>query len=472
MRFFRLCIVIVVWLSLAVSAYCHAQEPQEPERPMTRKERREERKRLKNTPLQLPELSRDGFSVSGGQRLKRDTTALHIADSLAVGQDSLAMDSLAMRRDSLATGSFAAERDSLSSTVRRDSLTSGDWDESALLGEGEKYSQSLRDSTLHVADSVGGMETMHMLGTVDSPDSTTMASMSARERRRLRKEQMRADTTLYRHSPLFKDTIAVSPMAWISLVAPGFGQFYNGDYWKIPVLYATVGTSLYFGIKQHKQYVKYRNEYNYYLVRDPNREKYVAQMDAAQTRMIQHNTWRQVLFAGAIGSYLYFIGDGVINYPTKDLRIKTATTLSTIFPGAGQFYNGSYWRAPIFIGGIASMIYVIDWNDRIYQRYKTAYTAVTDDDPITTPPRGMPSDPNSLKNTRDSARRNRDLCIILTGLVYFINIMDAHVDAHLKDYDISDDLSYRLRLEPSLNTINTQTHGSTNAFGFNLSYTF
>ena len=117
------------------------------------------------------------------------------------------------------------------------------------------------------------------------------------------------------------------------------------------------------------------------------------------------------------------------------------------------------------------MLYVIDWNDRIYQRYKMALTAITDDDPNTDPPRGM-TDENSLRNTRDSARRNRDLCIILTGLIYFVNIMDAHVDAHLKDYDVSNDLSYRLRLEPSLNILNTQTQGSTSAFGFNISYTF
>lgn len=49
---------------------------------------------------------------------------------------------------------------------------------------------------------------------------------------------------------------------------------------------------------------------------------------------------------------------------------------------------------------------------------------------------------------KDNFRRNRDLCIILTGALYLLNIVDAHVDAHLKDYDISDDLS--VRLEPTV----------------------
>ncbi len=451
--------MIFAWISLVISADCRAQEPLEPQRPQTRKERREERKKLKDTPLALPELSRDGYSVKGGQRIKSDSLSSHIADSLAAEPDSLPSpprDSMAIRgADSLAYPSSLEVQSPAGS-----------------YGEGvEKYTQSLRDSTLHITDSVGGTEIMSMSGTVEQPDSAALALMSARERRQLRKQHMRADTTLYRHSPIFRDTIPISRMTLISFAVPGFGQFYNGDYWKIPALYATVGTSLYFGIRQHKQYVRYRDEYNYYLLRDPNRNTYVSQMDVAQTKMIQHNTWRQVLFAGAIGSYLYFIGDGVMNYPSKDLSVKRATTLSTIFPGAGQFYNRSYWRATIFIGGIASMLYVIDWNDRIYQRYKMALTAITDDDPNTDPPRGM-TDENSLRNTRDSARRNRDLCIILTGLIYFVNIMDAHVDAHLKDYDVSNDLSYRLRLEPSLNILNTQTQGSTSAFGFNISYTF
>ena len=74
-----------------------------------------------------------------------------------------------------------------------------------------------------------------------------------------------------------------------------------------------------------------------------------------------------------------------------------------------------------------------------------------------------------LKNMKDNFRRNRDLCIILTGALYLLNIVDAHVDAHLKDYDISDDLS--VRLEPTVFQNYTMT-SSTYGVGMSLKVTF
>ena len=278
-------------------------------------------------------------------------------------------------------------------------------------------------------------------------------------------------------------------MAWISLVAPGFSQFYNQDYWKIPVLYGTVGTSIFLGVKQHQKYKSLKNIYD-----DLYRKSYVpgpndsndgrfdrTLMDPVQSAMIRHNTWRQLFFGAAIGSYIYFIADGVINYPAANTQVKVATTLSTIFPGAGQFYNKSYWRVPIVVGGFASMIYVIDWNSRGYKRFNSAYQMrkALQDNP-TNP--NLPKDEfyntssfstlASIKEERDRWRRARDLSIIITGALYVLNIIDAHVDAHLKDSDVSDDLSWNLRLEPTLQTTHTQTLGTTNSFGLSFCLTF
>ena len=76
-----------------------------------------------------------------------------------------------------------------------------------------------------------------------------------------------------------------------------------------------------------------------------------------------------------------------------------------------------------------------------------------------------------IKNLRDNYRRNRDLCIILTGALYVLQIIDAHVDAHLKDYDISDDLS--MNLEPLVDYTYVPTlQGNRPVFGFNLSLNF
>ena len=72
-----------------------------------------------------------------------------------------------------------------------------------------------------------------------------------------------------------------------------------------------------------------------------------------------------------------------------------------------------------------------------------------------------------LKNLKDSYRRNRDLCILLTAGVYLLNIIDAHVDAHLQDYDISDDLS--MNVEPYFDYTPVGSHPT---MGLNLSLTF
>jgi hypothetical protein len=78
-----------------------------------------------------------------------------------------------------------------------------------------------------------------------------------------------------------------------------------------------------------------------------------------------------------------------------------------------------------------------------------------------------------LKNLRNSYRRNRDLCIILTAGLYVLQIVDAHVDAHLRDYDISKDLS--VSLTPAFgytyNRMAPNSGGGT-TLGMNLSLTF
>lgn len=156
-----------------------------------------------------------------------------------------------------------------------------------------------------------------------------------------------------------------------------------------------------------------------------------------------------------IASYIYFLGDTVLKYSTSDVpHVNKATTLAMICPGAGQIYNKSYWRVPIVVGGFATTIYCIDWNDRGYQRFKKAYRLLADYEANPDPtiyPNGSPDEFNGrysasfLKNLRNSYRRNRDLCIILTAGLYILQIIDAHVDAHLREYDISKDLSVSLQ---------------------------
>lgn len=78
--------------------------------------------------------------------------------------------------------------------------------------------------------------------------------------------------------------------------------------------------------------------------------------------MIRSNTRRQIYLGLTVASYLYFLGDAAVNYRYDASPVKKATTLATIFPGAGQVYNKSYWKLPFVVGGLATTIYTIDWN--------------------------------------------------------------------------------------------------------------
>lgn len=277
-----------------------------------------------------------------------------------------------------------------------------------------------------------------------------------------------------------KDTISLSGVSWLAAVAPGFGQIYNKQYWKLPILYGTVGAGLTLFLHENNQYRPLKRQYDAMTLNSTTR---TPELDALQTKMIRSNTRRQIYLGLTIASYIYFIGDAAINYRYDASPIKRATTLATICPGAGQIYNKSYWKLPFVIGGLASTIYIIDWNNRGYKRFKKAYElrsaydmALQDPNVIDKPTsskdefRGAYS-AEFLKNLKDNYRRNRDLSIIITAGLYVLQIIDAHVDAHMKDYDISDDLS--MSIEPAINYTYVPAEGGNRpTFGFNLNLKF
>ncbi|MGB0882287.1 MAG: DUF5683 domain-containing protein [Vicingaceae bacterium] len=82
---------------------------------------------------------------------------------------------------------------------------------------------------------------------------------------------------LTKKEPLPSDTLKIeltnphSPnkAALFSAVIPGLGQVYNKKYWKVPIVYATIGTTLYFGFSNQKNFKKYRSAYKARLDNDP-----------------------------------------------------------------------------------------------------------------------------------------------------------------------------------------------------------
>ncbi len=134
-----------------------------------------------------------------------------------------------------------------------------------------------------------------------------------------------------------------------------------------------------------------------------------------------------------------------------------AVWLSALFPGLGQIYNRRYWKLPIIAGGYVGLAYATSWNNQMLKDYTRAYGDITDNDPNTKsymdfyPSTIREEDldmdwlENTLRSRKDFYRRNRDLCIICMVGLYLVCIIDAYVDASLANFDISPDLSIKLK---------------------------
>lgn len=153
---------------------------------------------------------------------------------------------------------------------------------------------------------------------------------------------------------------------------------------------------------------------------------------------------------------------------TKKPDAVKAVWLGAILPGAGQIYNGSYWKLPIVYGAFMGCGYAIQWTQNRYSNYKTAYIdlyndiqngTVAEDESksyIAVLPAGYTLSrvggastwQNTLKNRQSTFRRYRDYSILATVIVYALSLIDAYVDAQLFDYDITPDLT--LNLEPQI----------------------
>ena len=345
-----------------------------------------------------------------------------------------------------------------------------------------------RDSirVMQLADSLRTLPADSLINTSDSlrlslPDSLQKAIFTDEVWGNKRDSIARADKLRQRaekregKEPFISDSMSLRKVSMFSAVMPGFGQIYNKQYWKLPILYSTVGASLGMWIHQSNKYKPLKEQFEAMTDQGLKRTE---EMNSLQREMIKHNTLKQTFMFTTIASYIYFIGDAAVNYATNEVSaVNKATTLSTICPGAGQIYNKSYWRVPLVVGGFATTIYCIDWNNRGYQRFKKAYRLRFDyDQNPELYPNGSPDEfggryaSSFLKNLRNSYRRNRDLCIILTAGIYLLQIMDAHVDAHLRDYDISDDLS--VDVTPVLDYSYHPGLGNTASVGMNFCFKF
>jgi hypothetical protein len=126
---------------------------------------------------------------------------------------------------------------------------------------------------------------------------------------------------------------------------------------------------------------------------------------------------------------------------TKWSRPKKATYLAFI-PGLGQIYNKKYWKLPIVYGGFAALFYSVGFYQTQYDQLKQAVLDRQAKKPLSDPTL-EPLDLANLISFRDFYRENRDLSWIGMGGLYALQIIDAAVDAHLQEFDVSENLSLK-----------------------------
>jgi hypothetical protein len=148
---------------------------------------------------------------------------------------------------------------------------------------------------------------------------------------------------------------------------------------------------------------------------------------------------------------------------------RRAMLLSAVFPGAGQAYNKKYWKMPLVYGGFVGLGYGIWFNQQQYLKARKGLFSLLNEPatPIADPTTGLTPFGNKVVNGKvyypigstgllglDAARnyvnkyrRDRDYLTIMSFLLYLLQMVDAHVDAHLKEFDLNPQL--KVSIEPN-----------------------
>jgi hypothetical protein len=131
---------------------------------------------------------------------------------------------------------------------------------------------------------------------------------------------------------------------------------------------------------------------------------------------------------------------------------KKALLLSAVIPGAGQIYNHlampkgkkkAYWKVPLIYAGLGSMGYFLIKNQQLQLALKDEYTlrkggAIPN-------PTWEEYDDEGILNLYNQHLDRRDLSIVGLTLVYLLQLVDAHVEAHFVDFDVSEKLTLNVR---------------------------
>lgn len=231
-------------------------------------------------------------------------------------------------------------------------------------------------------------------------------------------------------------TMKIGTMFAGSTVFIGAEQFYNRQYWKIPVIYGGIGATVGLGVHYRSRYKSSQSAYDEAYALDPETDLTV------DTRSKNMATY---MFASAGLIYWGALMDGVVNYK-KDIKNQPgkATIYSILLPGLGQIYNGEYWKLPIYWGAIITSYHFYALNNKNYKRYKRIHNEATDPDGAY---EGQITAERALYY-RNVFRRYRDYSMVALVGSYLLQVIDANVFAYMQDFEVNDELT--LKVSPTV----------------------
>lgn len=132
---------------------------------------------------------------------------------------------------------------------------------------------------------------------------------------------------------------------------------------------------------------------------------------------------------------------------------KKAAIRSALLPGLGQIYNKKYWKVPIVYGALGTCTGIFLYNFKNYKDTRFAYKVKynmrvphTDSALYSSIKSNLkPLSEESLRFYRNQFRRDIDYTVLFFLILWGLNVVDASVDAHLKSFDVSPDLSLQFK---------------------------
>jgi hypothetical protein len=135
---------------------------------------------------------------------------------------------------------------------------------------------------------------------------------------------------------------------------------------------------------------------------------------------------------------------------------RRALLYAAVLPGLGQVYNKKYWKLPLVYGGLGATGYALRFYQQGYSKYRGELFEILQTG-ASVSRSGFTE--TQLRTLIDRYRRERDFMVIVMGGVYILQMIDAHVDAHLKEFDLNPQLKLSIRPVAEQSLITGRTAG-------------